>query len=54
MSVGFAISDGPDPDEEEFEQERLRIFVEDILVESLDGRKLDVREDAEGTELVFV
>jgi Fe-S cluster assembly iron-binding protein IscA len=53
VSVGFAISDEPDPDDEEFEQDGLRIFIEDVLVEPLDGRTLDVREAAEGTELVF-
>jgi len=53
ISVGIAISDEPDPDDEEFEQDGLRIFVEDVLVQPLDGRTLDVREAAEGTELVF-
>jgi Fe-S cluster assembly iron-binding protein IscA len=53
ISVGISISDEPDPDDEEFEQDGLRIFVEDVLVEPLDGRTLDVREAAEGTELVF-
>ena len=53
ISVGFAISDEPNPDDEEFEQEGLRIFVEDVLVQPLDGCTLDVREAAEGTELVF-
>jgi Fe-S cluster assembly iron-binding protein IscA len=53
ISIGIAISDEPDPDDEEFEQDGLRIFVEDVLVEPLDGRTLDVREAAEGTELVF-
>jgi Fe-S cluster assembly iron-binding protein IscA len=53
ISVGIAISDEPDPDDEEFEQDGLRIFVEDVLIEPLDGRTLDVREAAEGTELVF-
>jgi Fe-S cluster assembly iron-binding protein IscA len=53
ISVGIAISDEPDPDDEEFEQDGLRIFVQDVLVEPLDGRTLDVREAAEGTELVF-
>ncbi|MGH7913291.1 MAG: hypothetical protein ACREPW_01395, partial [Candidatus Binataceae bacterium] len=52
-SVGFAFSNEPDPDDEEFEQDGLRIFVEDTLVQPLDGRTLDVREAAEGTELVF-
>jgi Fe-S cluster assembly iron-binding protein IscA len=53
ISVGFAISDEPDPDDEEFEHYGLRIFIEDALVEPLDGRTLDVREAAEGMELVF-
>jgi Fe-S cluster assembly iron-binding protein IscA len=53
ISVGIAISDEPDPDDEEFEQDGLRIFVEDVLVEPLDGRTLDVRKAAEGTELGF-
>src|SRR5216683_1153524 len=48
IAVAFAISDDPDPDDEEFEQEGLRIFVEDALVEPLDGRTLDVREADEG------
>ena len=53
IAVGLAISDDPDPDDEEFEQEGLRIFVEDVLVEPLDGRTLDVREADEGPEFVF-
>jgi Fe-S cluster assembly iron-binding protein IscA len=53
ISVGFAINDEPDPEDEEFEQNRLRIFIEHVLVEPLDGRTLDVRGAAEGKELVF-
>ena len=53
ISVGFAISDDPDPNDEEFEQEGLRIFVEDALAEPLDGRTLDVREADEGLEFIF-
>jgi Fe-S cluster assembly iron-binding protein IscA len=53
IGIGFAITDEPDPEDEEFEQEGLRIFVEDALVESLDGRTLDVRETDEGPEFVF-
>ena len=53
VAVGFAISEDPDPDDEEFEQEGLRIFVEDALIEPLDGRILDVREASEGPELIF-
>jgi Fe-S cluster assembly iron-binding protein IscA len=55
LLVGFTISDEPDPDDEEFEQEGLRIFVEDALVEPLDGRTLDVCDtnEDEGLELVF-
>lgn len=54
ISVGFAIRDEPAPDDEEFKQHGLRIFVENALVEPLDGHTLDVREAAEGMELVFV
>ena len=53
VAVGFAISEDPAPDDEEFEQEGLRIFVEETLVEPLDGRVLDVRETSEGVELFF-
>jgi Fe-S cluster assembly iron-binding protein IscA len=53
IAVGIVITDDPDPDDEEFEQEGLRIFVEDALVEPLDGRTLDVRETDEGPELVW-
>ena len=37
----------------ELEQSGLRIFVEDALVEPLDGRTLDVREGDGGPELIF-
>jgi iron-sulfur cluster assembly protein len=53
VAVGFAISDDPAPDDEEFEQEGLRIFVEDALVETLEGSILDVRYASEGPELVL-
>jgi Fe-S cluster assembly iron-binding protein IscA len=53
LTVGFHISDEPDPGDEEFEQEGLRIFVEDALIEPLDGRTLDVRDASEGPELIF-
>jgi iron-sulfur cluster assembly protein len=53
VSVGFAIRDEPAPNDEVFEQHGLRIFIEDVLVEPIDDRTLDVREAAEGTELVF-
>ena len=52
-SVGFTISEEPDPDDWEFEQEGLRIFVEDKLVQALDGRTLDIRDANEGLQLVF-
>jgi Fe-S cluster assembly iron-binding protein IscA len=52
-SVGFTISEEPDPDDWEFEQEGLRIFVEGKLVQPLDGRTLDVRDANEGLQLVF-
>jgi len=53
LAVGFAISDEPAPDDEEFEQNGLRVFVQDSLIEPLDGRVLDVAEAEDGSELVF-
>src|SRR5260370_40361029 len=53
IAVAFAISDDPDPDDEEFEQEGLRIFVEDALVEPLDGPTLDVHEPDDRPHLPF-
>ena len=53
VDVGFAINEDPNPDDAEFKQEGLRIFVEDVLIEPLGGRVLDVREAREGPELGF-
>jgi Fe-S cluster assembly iron-binding protein IscA len=53
LSVGFTFSEEPDPDDWEFEQEGLRIFVEGALVEPLDGRTLDVRDANDGLQLAF-
>lgn len=53
FGIAFAISDQPGPRDEELEQNGLRIFVEEMLVEPLDGRTLDVREGEDGPELVF-
>ena len=50
---GFAISDDPAPNDEELQQNWLRILVEDTLVEPLEGRTLDVREGDDGPELIF-
>lgn len=53
LAVGFAISEDPAPDDEELEQNGLRIFVAETLIEPLDGRTLDVREADDGPELTF-
>jgi Fe-S cluster assembly iron-binding protein IscA len=53
VTIGFAISADPAPDDEEFEQNGLRIFVEYTLTEVLDGRTLDAREAREGPQLVL-
>jgi Fe-S cluster assembly iron-binding protein IscA len=53
LTVGFAISDDPAPQDEELKQNGLRIFVQDTLVEPLDGRTLDVRDSEQGPELIF-
>jgi Fe-S cluster assembly iron-binding protein IscA len=51
--IGFAISDDPYSGDEEFEQDGLRIFVEETLVEPLEDRTLDVEEADDGMRLVF-
>ncbi len=53
LAIRLTITAAPDPDDEEFEQEGLRIFVEDALVEPLDGRTLDVRDANNGPQLVW-
>jgi iron-sulfur cluster assembly protein len=53
LAIGFGISNEPEPDDEEFEQNGLRIFVEEALVEPLDGCTLDVGDVGDGPELLF-
>ena len=53
IAVGIVINDDPDPEDKVFEQQGLRIFVEDALIEPLEGRILDVHEANEGPELVL-
>ena len=53
VSVGLAIAAEPVANDEAFEQDGLRIFVEDTLIEPLNGRTLDVRDASEGPELVL-
>jgi hypothetical protein len=53
LAVGFAISEDPAPDDEQLEQDGIRIFVEDALVEPLDGRTLDAQDGEDGPELIF-
>jgi Fe-S cluster assembly iron-binding protein IscA len=51
--IGFAISEDPYSGDEEFEQDGLRIFVEETLIEPLEDRTLDVEEADDGMRLVF-
>ncbi len=53
IPIGFAISDGPEPSDQSFEQQGLLIFVESALIEPLAGRILDVRFEKDRTELFF-
>ena len=53
LNVGFAIDDDPAFDDEEFEQEGLRFFLESDLAETLDGHVLDVEETPNGSSLVL-
>ena len=49
----LAIREHPGPDDESFEQDGLRIFVEESLTQPLDGRTLDINEDDEGMDIVL-
>jgi iron-sulfur cluster assembly protein len=53
MTVQFAISDAPSSKDEQLEENGLRIFVEDALIDELDGRTLDVNSADQGLKLVF-
>jgi Fe-S cluster assembly iron-binding protein IscA len=53
VKVGFAISEDPIPGDEALEQDGLRIFVDENLVDPLDGRTLDVGYAEGAPELIF-
>ena len=53
IAVSFVVSDEPQSGDDAFEQHGLRIFVEDALVQRLDGHTLDVDDGGEMPELVF-
>ena len=53
LAIGLDITDEPEPDDEEFELQGLRIFVDEALIEPLDGRTLDVRDDNDELELIW-
>ena len=53
-TIGVAISEGPGPEDQTFEQDGLRIFIEDMLIEPLGDRTLDVQEASDGPELVLL
>ncbi|HEV3111385.1 MAG TPA: hypothetical protein VGY99_12910 [Candidatus Binataceae bacterium] len=53
VAIGFVVSDEPLSGDDSFEQHGLRVFVEDALVEPLEGRTLDVNDGDEMPELVF-
>jgi Fe-S cluster assembly iron-binding protein IscA len=53
IPLGFSFSDESDLGDEEFEQQGMRIFVQNALVESLDGLTLDVHYDKVGPELIL-
>ena len=53
VAIGFLVSDKPQSGDDAFEQHGLRLFVEDTLVEPLEGRTLDVNDADEAPELVF-
>ena len=51
--IGLAIMESPEPDDEELEQQGLRIFVQEELLDVLDERTLDVRDGYQGPELIW-
>jgi Fe-S cluster assembly iron-binding protein IscA len=54
LAVGFTVVEQASPGDEESEQNGLRVFVDEQLIDVLDGRVLDVwNESDEGPELVF-
>ena len=54
QALSFAIVEQPSPGDQESEQNGLRIFVDEQLIEMLDGRTLDVSNEGEGrSKLVF-
>jgi hypothetical protein len=52
-NLGFAIDDDPALDDEEFEQDGLRFFLEPDLADTLDGHILDVEDTPDGPSLVL-
>jgi Fe-S cluster assembly iron-binding protein IscA len=52
-AVSLAIRENPAPSDQSFEQDGLRIFVEDSLMEPLDGHTLDIREDDDGAAIIL-
>jgi len=53
LGLSLALRENPAPSDQSFEQDGLRIFVEDSLMEPLDGRTLDIREDDDGAAIVL-
>jgi iron-sulfur cluster assembly protein len=53
VTVQFAVSEDPCQDDEELQENGLRIFVDETLVDDLDGRTLDVTAADRGLELFF-
>lgn len=53
INLGFAIDDDPAFDDEEFEQDGLRFFLEADLADTLDGRVLDVEQTVDGPSMVL-
>jgi Fe-S cluster assembly iron-binding protein IscA len=53
VTLSLAIRENPVPSDESFEQDGLRIFVEDALVQPLEGRTLDVNDEGDRVQLVL-
>lgn len=52
--LGIDLVDGPEDGDAVFEAEGARVFVEDVLLDELDGVALHAEEDDEGISFTFV
>jgi Fe-S cluster assembly iron-binding protein IscA len=54
VAVALAFIDDPEPNDQILEEESLRVFIANDLVDVLDNKTLDVRATEDGAELVLL